>query len=137
MNDLLLDTNILVYAIDEDSQFFSKARTLLDKTNQQLYTTSKNLTEFLAVTTRGQNAPLSVHEALTVVDDYITSLNILFPNTQSLSILRELISKYHPTGLKMHDFDIISIALAHKVSQIATFDIRGFRQVEEIEVISV
>jgi len=43
MNKLLLDTNILVYGIDEDLKFFKKSRQILDHSDYQLFTTSKNL----------------------------------------------------------------------------------------------
>ena len=69
MSELLLDTNILVYAIDEDSEFFTKSRSILSETDYELGTTSKNLAEFLAVTTRGQNSPLSMDNALEVIED--------------------------------------------------------------------
>ena len=135
MNELLLDTNILVYAIDEDSEFFTKSRSILSKTDCELCTTSKNLAEFLAVTTRGQNAPLSMDNALEVIEDYVAVLTVFFPNVQSFATFRELLSRYQPTGLKVHDFEIISIALAHNVSQIATFNTKDFRRVEEIKLL--
>ncbi len=115
MNKLLLDTNVLVYAIDEDSEFFTRARSILNRTDCELCTTSKNFAEFLAVTTRGQNSPLSMHDALEVLKDYLCVLTVLFPNLESFDTFRELLSEYEPTGLKVHDFEIISIALAHKV----------------------
>ena len=49
MSKILVDTNILVYGIDEDSAFFKRARKLLEQEKNQLVTTSKNLVEFLAV----------------------------------------------------------------------------------------
>jgi predicted nucleic acid-binding protein len=52
MNKILIDTNILVYGIDEDSAFFKRSRKILEQEKNQLATTSKNLIEFLAVTTK-------------------------------------------------------------------------------------
>lgn len=51
MNKLLLDTNILIYSIDEDSKYFNKSQNLFSE-HFELYTTSKNLSEFLSVVTR-------------------------------------------------------------------------------------
>ena len=78
MNDLLIDTNVLVYAIDEDSQFFTQARSLFDKNEFELCTTSKNLVEFLAVTTRAKIPALSIDDALGVVEDYIQTLTVFY-----------------------------------------------------------
>jgi len=52
MSKVLVDTNIFVYGIDEDSAFFKRARKILEQDKYQLATTSKNLIEFLAVTTK-------------------------------------------------------------------------------------
>ncbi len=46
MSKVLVDTNILVYGIDEDSTFFKRARKILEQETHQLVTTSKNLSEF-------------------------------------------------------------------------------------------
>ena len=64
---------------------FSQSRSLLDGQDYDLYTTSKNLTELLAVTTRGPEPPLSIEDALAVIEDYSSALSILFPNDQSFT----------------------------------------------------
>lgn len=46
MNKILLDTNILVYLIDEESKYFEKSQNIIQNTNLTLYTTAKNLSEF-------------------------------------------------------------------------------------------
>jgi predicted nucleic acid-binding protein len=51
MNKLLVDTNILIYGIDEDSKFFERSCHILEYFDCQLITTSKNLVEFLTVVT--------------------------------------------------------------------------------------
>ena len=60
MNRILIDTNVLVYSIDKDSKFNSRALELLTNTNYDLYTTSKNLSEFLVVLTRGIEVPVNI-----------------------------------------------------------------------------
>jgi len=52
MNKLLLDTNVLVYSIDEDSRFFQRARKVFEYSDKALLTTTKNLAEFLSVVTK-------------------------------------------------------------------------------------
>jgi len=58
MNNLLLDTNVLIYAIDEDSKYFHSVQRLLYSDNVKLFTTSKNISEFLAVVTRLPNTSI-------------------------------------------------------------------------------
>lgn len=42
MSKLLLDTNVLIYSIDEDSKYFTKVHNIFSD-QHELYTTSKNL----------------------------------------------------------------------------------------------
>ena len=43
---VLIDTNIFIYAVDEDSQFHNGALTLLSGTETDLFTTAKNIEDF-------------------------------------------------------------------------------------------
>ncbi len=69
MSKLLVDTNILVYGIDQDSKFFKRSRNVLDHSNEQLVTTSKNILEFLAVVTRKSGYDLETDLALEILDE--------------------------------------------------------------------
>ncbi|MDZ7693708.1 MAG: PIN domain-containing protein [Balneolaceae bacterium] len=122
MSKLLIDTNIFVYGIDQDSKFFSRSRNILDGSAYQLVTTSKNLLEFLAVVTRNSGYDLKTELALEILDDIIQGIDVLYPTQDSLAIFLELMDRYQPSGLKVHDFEIISIGLAAGVHQVATFN---------------
>jgi len=63
MNKLLIDTNILIYSKDSSSRFHSAAVKII-RGNFQLFTTSKNLSEYYAVVTKGANPFLTPAEAL-------------------------------------------------------------------------
>ncbi|MCL6583191.1 MAG: PIN domain-containing protein [bacterium] len=134
-NNILVDTNILVYAIDEDSKFYYRSRELLLNSNHNLFTTSKNLSEFLTVVTRSSVTFLPIEEALAAVGDFINVLTVLYPTEGSFAIFRELLRKYKSTGLKIHDFEIISIGLWNKIDQIATINYRDFDNIQEIKLI--
>lgn len=133
MSKLLLDTNVLIYSIDEDSKYFKRSHNLFSE-QFELYTTSKNLSEFLSVITRIPKNPLSLKDALLVVDDFTKAATILYPNDESFLIFQNLLHKYQPTGLQIHDYEILSIGLANQVSTIATFNEKDFNRVKEIEL---
>jgi predicted nucleic acid-binding protein len=137
MNELLVDTNVLIYGIDEDSKFFGQSRQILDNSNYQLVTTSKNLVEFLTVVTRSSGYGLSTEKALDILDEIIQKIQIIYPSQDSLAILLELTKRYQPTGLKIHDFEIISIGLASGIYDVATFNEKDFRAVNEISLIDL
>src|SRR5690606_40325078 len=49
MTDLLIDTNILIYAYDRESAFHDSSRTLIENPDFNLFVTTKNISEFFAV----------------------------------------------------------------------------------------
>lgn len=134
MNKILVDTNVLVYAIDKDSRFYLRSRKLLFESTPELFTTSKNLIEFLTVVTRGKEIPLPIEKAILVLKDFSRAFTILYPTKGSFVILEGLLEKYRPTGLKIHDYEIISIGLANGINQIATFNSKDFEDIEEVNI---
>jgi len=83
MNKILLDTNILIYTIDNDSKFHNECKALFNRPDLRLYTTSKNLSEFLAVLTRTQELEISIKDAIQVLASLKSNLKILYPNSAS------------------------------------------------------
>ena len=132
MNRVLLDTNIFVYGIDEDSIYYRQAKVILDQREKQLVTTSKNLTEFLSVVTKSSGYGLTSELALEIVEEIIQSVEVIYPSQESMAILLDLVHRYSPSGLRIHDFEIISIGLAHGIQKVATFNTKDFKSVKEI-----
>jgi len=133
MNKLLVDTNILIYSIDEGSKYFQRSQNIFsDKV--ELYTTSKNLSEFLSVITRLPKNSLSLDDALLIIEDFTNAMTILYPNEKSFLIFQRLLRKYKPTGLKIHDYEILSIGLANQINTIATLNEKDFKEVKEIKL---
>ena len=134
MSKILVDTNVLVYAIDTDSIYFKKARQIIYEIDWELFTTSKNLSEFLSVVTRHPSNSLSIIEAVNLVEDFLALFSVLYPSSHSCSFLLDLLKKYQPVGLQVHDFEIASIGLASGINQIATFNHKDFKAIEEIQI---
>lgn len=60
---------------------------------------------------------------------------MLFIPVKILAIFLELMERYQPKGLKVHDLEIISIGLAAGIHQIATFNEKDFKAVKEISLL--
>lgn len=135
MNKILVDTNILIYSIDEDSKFHTISKKLVQNPNYNLYTTSKNLSEFLVVLTRALKVSVTVEEALNILEDLMVYFTILYPSEDSKKKLKELLLKYKPKGLKIHDFEIVSIGLQNGIKKVATKNKDDFKAINEIELI--
>jgi len=137
MSKILVDTNILVYGIDEESSFFKRARKILGQEKYQLVTTSKNLIEFLAVTTKSSGYNLDNETALEIIEEIIQGIEIVYPTQESMAIFLDLMNRYQPKGLKVHIFEIISIGLAYGIHNVVTFNTKDFNSVKEISIAEV
>lgn len=137
MSKILVDSNILVYGIDEDSTFFKRARKILEQETDQLVTTSKNLIEFLTVITKSSGYNLNNDTALEIAEEIIRGFDIIYPTQESVAIFLDLMNRYQPKGLKIHDFEIISTGLAHGVHEVATFNTKDFKSVKEITLVEI
>jgi len=88
----------------------------------------------LVVLTRNSVIDLSTTEHLDILNAILSDITILYPNPTSLSIFQELIRKYNPRGLWIHDIEIASIGLAHGITTIATKNVEDFERIKEVEV---
>lgn len=134
-NKVLLDTNILVYAVDESSDFHIRSWEILNNNNYQFYLSPKNISEFISVVTRSTKPMLSVESAVEIIDTARKNYSVLYPNNSSLDILSNLLKKYKAKGLRVYDLEIISVALANNIETIATFNYKDFDRITEIKTI--
>jgi predicted nucleic acid-binding protein len=111
MNNILIDTNLLIYAIDEDSKYYNSVHMILDDVSNNLFTTSKNISEFISIITRYPGKSISIKDALIVIKEFKSIFTVLYPSEKSNLIFIDLLKKYSPHELKIHDYEIISIAL--------------------------
>ncbi len=137
MNNVLLDINILLYAIDEESKYFKSVQKFLSLNTNNFFTISKNISEFLSVVTRLPHSSISIEKALFILNDFQNSFDILYPTEESNIIFLDLLKKYKPHGLRIHDHEIISIALANNITSIATINKKDFEHIEEIKLVSI
>ncbi len=137
MSKILIDTNILVYSINEESIFYEASRKLLKKPNHSFFISSKNVSEFLAVVTKKIEELISVTKALEIIENFLTFSTLIYPNNFSFFFFQVLLRKYNPKGLRIYDFETASIALSNGINQIATMNTKDFEQIDEIELVNL
>ena len=135
MNRILVDTNVLIYAIDEDSKYNSRTKKLLTNPKYNFYTTSKNLAEFIVVLTKAIAVPLTVKESVDLLESLTENFIILYTSKNTYRQFRKLLIKYKPRGLKIHDFEIAGIALENGINKIATINVKDFKDIDELDLI--
>lgn len=116
----LPDVNLLLYAIDETSPRFARARPwvegLIGGTETVALTWSVTLA-FLRLTTKPQVAaqPLSIGEALDVVDGWLARPNVVVvhPTDRHAAVLRELLTPLGAGGNLTTDAHLAALAIEH------------------------
>ena len=136
----VLDTNVLVYAADESSEFHEASRTLRDREDIALAVTPQILMEFYAIITdpRRVASPRSAEEARGEVAKYVHSPHIvtLHPSPDVLTRVIALLAAY-PQVTRQNIFDLFIVAtmLGNGVNRIYTFNDQDFSLFTEVEVL--
>jgi predicted nucleic acid-binding protein len=128
--NLVLDTNVLIYGINEDSEFFDRVREVLEDRQYSFYVTTKTISEFVSVLSKLNRYDVIENELPSILNNY----TIIYPNKKSTKIFQELVKKYRPRGNRVFDIEIVSIMLSKKLKNIFTFNTRDFISVAEINV---
>jgi len=138
----MVDTNILVYAHNQDSPYFTQAKSLLvdliDKGGFSISTLI--LFEFFAVITNGRKVetPLSSETALWVIDDMIESKNIDVLNVNDAYDFFQWLRDYIKTTKRYQIYDA-SIAYAmfqNEVTELYTNNTKDFKKFDVIKAIN-
>ena len=139
---LAVDTNVLVYAADADSQFHDRCRGWLEGQRSRpdaWYTTWGILYEFLRVTThpRVMRRPWNASSAWEFVAALLASpgLAVLIPTHRHADVAGEVIRELpHLAGNLLHDAHTAILMREHGIRQICTRD-TDFNQFSFLEII--
>jgi predicted nucleic acid-binding protein len=136
----LIDTYVLVYALNLDSKFNVKSYDILNdalngKTTAAL--ADKSLFEFFAIITDSKRIekPVSIDEAWDIIKIILKSkIEILYTSANSITITFELAKKYNVSRQKVFDLVLVGIMLDNGIKQICTHNKKDFDYIDEIEV---
>jgi predicted nucleic acid-binding protein len=132
MINLVLDTNILIYALDKDSIFHEKSKEIMESSAFNQFITTKSISEYFAVCSK---LDIEHEKMIAFYDEIEKNITFLFPTDKSLSLFTELIGKYKPRGNRIFDIEIVSVMLANDVKNLATFNIADFKNITEINLL--
>jgi predicted nucleic acid-binding protein len=138
---ILVDTNVLLRAIQQESPQCEPAREALRRWRQQnheLCLTSQNVKEFWNVCTRptGKNGlGISVSGAerhTRLLERYFT---ILPDSAMTYTAWQLLVAKYQVIGPKVHDAYLVASMETHGLNHILTFNIGDFSRYDDIKLL--
>ena len=127
----LVDTNLLVYAVNKDCIEHRPARTAIE--HWLSGTVPWSLTwaviyEYLRVVTHPRvfRQPLIAQQALSFVEPILASdlVSILIPTDRHEAVLREMVQEFgRPAGNIFHDLHTATLMREHGVTEIMTADV--------------
>lgn len=137
----LLDTNILVYAVYEDSEHHAAARRIVETARDAqagLCVTSQVFAEFFAVVTnpRRVSLPHTPEEALKLIEWALELPGLaVLPNPPDLTERWISLMRRRPmSGAVVFDLQILATMIANDVRRIYTFNVADFSKFPEIQV---
>ncbi|MBM4305217.1 MAG: PIN domain-containing protein [Deltaproteobacteria bacterium] len=138
----LLDTNVIVYAADEDSPFHGASFSLRERglaENVSLCICPQVLNEFFAIVTdpRRVRNPISQREALLEMEKYYQAESILkiYPGPDIIQRILDLLARYDVSKQEIFDLQLIATMLSNNVTRLYTYNHSDFTKFKEIEIL--
>jgi predicted nucleic acid-binding protein len=138
----MVDTNILVYAHNQDSPYFAQAKALLTYLiNEGGFSVSDLiLFEFFSVITNGRKveAPLHSETALYVITDMIESQNIAILQADDDHHFFQWLRQYINTTKRyqIYDASIAYVMFQNEITDLHTNNIKDFKKFDFIKAIN-
>lgn len=134
---ILLDSNILIYAINIDSPKNSKAQAFIIENIKNLCVAHQNIFEALRILTHPKfpnpMTSTAAIEAISTISDYLITIS---PNYETKFVALELIKKYEITSNKIFDAYLASTMLTNEVTMIASDNEKDLSTFKEIKVLN-
>lgn len=140
---ILLDTNILVYGHQEESEFHGRSRSILQQGFEgkaPLCVCPQVLIEFYATITNLKRVtnPAPPQEAIGEIEKYLQSRCIqkIYAGENAWEYTSSLLKRYTPKGMKVFDLQLVATMLANNVHRIYTFNRDDFLRFTEVDVLT-
>ena len=137
---ILVDTNILLRAIDRSQPLSVSARAALKHLHAEgteLCLTSQIVREFWNVCTRPAKERSGLGLSVDAADRHTRMIERLFTVLPDLpeayTAWRKLVVRHGVSGAKVHDADIVAAMLTHQVMALLTFDVGDFARYPQIQ----
>lgn len=134
---MLIDSNILIYAINIDSQKHLKAQQFLEENSGNLEISHQNILETLRVLTHKRfSNPMEIKDAISAIQAIAEFCRIITPTPTTYYLSLELITGYRLTGNRIFDAYLAATALSNGVGVIATDNIKDFQKFAPLKIIN-
>ncbi|MEK7119266.1 MAG: type II toxin-antitoxin system VapC family toxin [Patescibacteria group bacterium] len=134
---MLIDTNLIIYAINSASPKHNQAKRFLSQNQSDLIVAHQNILEGMRVLTHAKfSHPMTFFQAEKAVDAIAKAATIISPTEETLPIAMVLMHKYTRAANRIFDAYLVATMLTHGIKKIATDNDRDFTMYEEIAVLN-
>lgn len=134
---MLVDSNILVYAINNSSPKQSLAQKFLNDNLDNLLIAPQNILETLRILTHSKfPTPLTPAQAQSDLTQITDNLIMVIPTGKTLFTALELIKKHKLTAKKVFDAYLAATALSNDIKVIATDNVKDFKIFRGLKVMN-
>lgn len=134
---MLIDSNILVYAINSSSPKHIDAQKFIQRNVGKLQVAHQNIFETLRVLTHAKfRNPMKTNEAVVAVESIIKACDIIAPDYKTHRIALELIKKYKIVSNQIFDAYLAATAISNGIDTLATDNIKDLQRFSEIKTLN-
>jgi len=137
--NIILDSNVWIYYFDKDTILHKIAKKIIHKytsDNYVIYITSQIIREILVILTKENilENPLAPKQAIEKVESILKFAPVLFENNESNNRLKKIIKENDIKGLKIHDANIVAVALENNINNIVTNNSDDFKFCKDVKI---
>lgn len=139
---ILVDTNVLVYALNDDAPQHVASRQIMERAERgevKLCVTSQTLTEFFSIVTSPRRVKIirTPIEAVQAIESILArpGMTHLTLTPEMTNRWLEFVRRTPVRGADVFDLQLAATALANGVTKIYTFNTTDFERIDGIEVI--
>ena len=134
---MIIDSNILIYAINADSPKNKKAQKFLKENLKDLEVTHQNILETIRVLTHQKfSKPMKPKLALAAIQAIVQACRIISPTQTTYYLWLELINKYILSGNRIFDAYLAATALSNGINIIVTDNVADFKKFKGLKIIN-
>lgn len=132
---MIIDSNILIYAINADSPKNKKAQEFLTENLNDLEIAHQNILETIRVLTHQKfSKPMELKTALAAIQAITQSCRIISPTQTTYYLWLELVKKYGLAGNRIFDAYLAATALSNGIDAVATDNVSDFKKFKSLKV---
>ena len=134
---MLIDSNILIYAINTDSPKHKKSQQFLQENLRNLEIAHQNILEAIRVLTHQKfSKPMGLKMALAAIQAISKSCRIISPSQTTYYLWLELINEHALAGNRIFDAYLAATALSSGIDIIATDNVSDFKKFKGLKIIN-